>query len=68
MQKPEDFGGGRADNTCCVHCCDDSGKLKSREDVKSGMMDLAIRMMGVSREEAEKTVQATMARMPAWKS
>lgn len=66
MKKGEDFGGGKMDNAYCVHCCDSEGKLKSYDEVLEGMTRFAVKMMGVSEEEALKTARENMAKMPAW--
>jgi hypothetical protein len=68
MTEPEMYGGGDVENTCCCYCCDEAGNLKSREDVREGMTNFYMRHQGKSREEAEKFVDETMARMPAWKA
>ena len=67
LRNPAEHGGGNSESPYCVHCCDDTGELKSREQVRTGMVDLAVQMMGASRSEAEKTVDETMAGMPAWR-
>ncbi len=63
-----DRGGGRPDNPYCAHCTDPTGKLKSREEVREGMIAFYMQSMGKSREEAEREVDVHMAIMPAWSS
>lgn len=67
MEKPEDHGGGQEDNKCCVNCCGEDGSLKSREEIREGWIGYIMKAEGKSREEAEKTVDETMSKMPAWK-
>ena len=67
MEKKEDFGAGNEENKYCVHCTDGSGNLKSREDVRAGMIAFYMKMNGSSQEDAEKLVEEHMAKMPAWK-
>lgn len=66
MAMDSDHGGGRPDNPYCMHCADAAGNLKSREEVKEGMIAFYMQSMGKAREEAEREVDAHMAQMPAW--
>ncbi len=50
-----------------VHCTDENGKLKSREDVCSGMIAFYMKMNNSSREDAVEFVEEHMTKMPAWK-
>ena len=67
MKRNEDFGGGNSDKKYCVHCTDNLGELKSYDDILTGMTEFAMKTMGVSREEAQKTALDNMKKMPAWK-
>lgn len=67
METPEMHGGGIEQNPYCVYCTDAEGHLKSREDVREGMVQFYMDAMGKSRDDAERVVDATMAEMPAWK-
>jgi lactoylglutathione lyase len=60
-------GGGIADNPYCVFCCDDKGELKSRIEVREGMVRHYINNRGKSRTESEKAVDELMKWLPAWK-
>ncbi|MFH1448651.1 MAG: zinc ribbon domain-containing protein [Candidatus Micrarchaeota archaeon] len=60
-------GGGKKDNKYCLHCTDEEGNLKSREDVREGMIQHYIRSMAKPREAAEEYVDEHMKNMPAWK-
>jgi hypothetical protein len=67
MEKKDDFGAGNVENRYCVHCTDESGVLKSREEVRAGMVAFYMKMNGSGRENAERFVEEHMAKMPAWK-
>jgi hypothetical protein len=67
MQNEKDHGGGDIENPFCVYCTDETGKLRSRQEVREGMIHLFMAQMGRSREEAEKFVDGQMKKLPAWK-
>jgi thioredoxin-related protein len=67
MQKKEEFGGGNEENKYCVYCTDAQGNLKSRDEVRQGMIGFYMQMKNATKEEAEKIVDEQMAKMPAWK-
>ncbi len=67
MKNVELRGGKKEECKCCVHCCDEEGNLKSKEDVKKGMINYYVEHEGKSKEEAEKLVDEYMTKMPAWK-
>lgn len=59
----------KMDGRYCVHCQDQrSGELRSREEVRAGSIDAAMRLMGKSREEAEKMADEMMPKLPRWRS
>ncbi len=66
MREAKDHGGGDCSNPYCVHCTDETGKLKSREQVREGMTRLYMSRMGKPREEAAKFVDQQMKKLPAW--
>jgi putative hemolysin len=67
MRKPKHHGGGEVGNPYCVYCADETGKLKSHQEVREGMIHLCMAQMGKSRDEAEKFVDEEMGKLPAWK-
>lgn len=67
MREAEDHGGGDWDNPYCVHCTDETGKLKSRQQVREGMVRLYMSRMGKPKEEAAEFVDRQMKKLPAWK-
>jgi len=61
-------GGGIEDNPYCVYCCNEAGKLKSREEVREGMITgYYMAQRGMSRKESEKACDEAMKWLPAWK-
>ncbi len=67
MEKPEDFGGGKADNLYCRYCSDYQGSLLPRDQVKQNMIQFYTQKMGKSLAEATVIADQTMANMPAWR-
>ena len=67
MEKKEDFGGGKAGNKYCRYCTDSRGKLKSREDVRRGMVEFYMKSEKKTREAAEKQVDFYMKKLPTWR-
>ena len=67
MGEAKHHGGGDVGNPCCVYCTDETGKLKSRAEIREGMINLYMSRMGKPREEAEKFVDQQMKKLPAWR-
>ena len=67
MPQEKDHGGGDAGNPFCVHCTGQTGKLKSRAEIREGMINLYMSRMGKPREEAVRFVDEHMKKLPAWK-
>ena len=67
MKDASMHGGKDIKNPYCKYCTDEKGKLRGREDVRKGWINAAMKMDGISREEATKKVDAAMKKMPAWK-
>ena len=67
MPQAKDHGGGEVGNPYCVHCTDQTGKLKSRAEIREGMINLCMSRMGKPRDEAESFVDRQMKKLPAWK-
>ena len=66
MPQAKDHGGGDASNPYCVHCTDQTGKLKDRAEIREGMINLYMSRSGTPREEAERFVDEEMKKLPAW--
>ena len=66
MERTEDFGGKRMGNRYCRYCCDENGNLKSREEVRQGMITFRMKAMNETRAQAGKAVDEYMRKMPAW--
>ncbi|MCX7016473.1 MAG: zinc ribbon domain-containing protein [Candidatus Sumerlaeota bacterium] len=67
MQKQTDFGGRNRKNRYCAYCSDAQGALKPREAVREQMVSLFLRQRGGDRLTAERSIDAYMRRMPAWR-
>ena len=68
MRESAEFGGGRTDNSYCVHCTDAEGNLKSYDQALEGMAQFMVRTNGLAEAEARKAAKEYMAGMPAWKA
>ncbi len=59
----------KMDDRYCVHCQDQqTGELRSREEVRRGSIDAAMRLMGKSREEAERMADEMLPKLPRWQA
>jgi hypothetical protein len=67
MKDASHHGGKDVNNPYCVYCTDETGKLKSREEVRKGMIGFFMKSENKTREDAEKHVDEHMKKMPAWK-
>ena len=67
MVNQDDFGGGKPTNKYCKNCTDNFGNLKSRKEVKEGMIQFRMMSKGENKKEATKWVNKYMKKMPAWK-
>ncbi|NMC36022.1 hypothetical protein GYA49_03170 [Candidatus Beckwithbacteria bacterium] len=55
------------DERYCIYCQDqETGKLKSYEEVRTGSIGAAIKFMGKSKEEAETMVDTMLPALPRW--
>jgi len=67
MERMEDHGGGKIGSKYCKYCVDESGKLKSKEQIRKGWVQFVMKSEGKSQKESEKLVDSQMKKMPAWK-
>jgi hypothetical protein len=67
MEDISQHGGKDINNPYCVYCTDKKGKLKSREEVRAGMVVFFMKSANKTRDKAEKYVDEHMKKMPAWK-
>jgi hypothetical protein len=59
----------KLDGRYCVYCQDqESGELKSKQEVREGSIGAAMRLMGKSREEAEKMADEMMPKLRRWRT
>ena len=65
----EDNTASKFDNRYCIYCQDQiNGQLKTKEEVREGSIRAAVKLMGKSREEAEKMADEMMPKLPRWKN
>ena len=56
------------DGRYCIHCQDQqNGELASREQVREGSINAAMKFMGKTREEAEEMADEMMPKLPRWR-
>jgi hypothetical protein len=56
------------DDRYCIHCQDQrSGELGSKEQVREGSINAAMKFMGKTREEAEKMADVMMPKLQRWR-
>jgi len=67
MEEDKQHGAGDSKNNYCVYCTDTSGKLKTREQVRIGMITFFMKAKKMDEKAAMKFVDSHMAKMPAWK-
>ena len=67
MKTKKQHGGQNEKCPYCVYCTDSKGKLKSRDQVRSGMIAFFMRAKKMDKKEATKFVTAYMRKMPTWK-
>ena len=66
MDGAKTHGGHDENNEYCAYCTDSKGKLKSRSEVREGIIGYMVKHEKRTRDEAEKLVEEHMSRMPAW--
>jgi len=56
------------DGRYCIYCQNqETGRLKTKEEVREGSIGAAMKLMGKTREEAEKMADQLMPTLPRWK-
>lgn len=69
MAQDSDHGGGRLENPYCKYCTDESGNLKTKEEVREGMINFQMQQSpGKTREEVAAEVDQHMSTMPTWQT
>ena len=68
MTDPKMHGAANPKNRYSIYCTDTKGRLKTRAQVKAGMVMFFVKHKKVSEKDAAKFVESYMRRMPAWKS
>ncbi|MEM5804618.1 MAG: zinc ribbon domain-containing protein [Candidatus Aenigmatarchaeota archaeon] len=67
MADAKQHGAGDGKNPYCIYCTDNKGKLKPRAEIRAAMVTLLLRKKKMDVEQAERAIDAYMAKMPAWK-
>jgi hypothetical protein len=67
MDSDKQHGGGDPSNKFCIYCTDAAGKLKTREQVRQGMIAFFMKARRLDETAAAKFVDDYMKNMPAWK-
>jgi hypothetical protein len=58
----------KSDTRYCIYCQNQETKeLKTYEQVREGSIGAAMRLMGKTKEEAEKMADELMPKLPRWK-
>ncbi len=56
------------DKHYCIYCQNqETGELKTREEVEKGSIEAAVNFLGATQEEAEKMVKDMLPELPRWK-
>jgi len=59
----------KLDNKYCMHCQNqETGALKTKEEVREGSISAAMKFIGKTREEAEKMADEMMPKLPRWQN
>ena len=59
----------KKDKRYCIYCQNqETGELATREQVREGSINAAMKLMGKTREESEKMADEIMPNLPRWKS
>lgn len=57
------------DGRYCIYCQDQkTGKLRSFDEVRKGTIGAAMKIMGKTKEEAEKMADKILPTLPRWKN
>ena len=68
MNQPSQHGNGDPSYPYCIYCTDFAGNLKSRNEIREGMIQYTMKLEDWTREQAEREVDRQMARLPAWQA
>jgi hypothetical protein len=67
MEEDKQHGASDPKNNYCVYCTDIAGKLKTKEQVRIGMIAFFMKAKKMNENVATKFVDDYMKKMPAWK-
>jgi hypothetical protein len=66
MNDTGDHGGANPTNPYCQYCTDDAGTLKSKEEVRQGLINYYMQTDGLTVEQASLKADERMNKQPAW--
>lgn len=66
MNDTGDHGGANPTNPYCQYCTDDAGTLKSKEEVRQGLINYYMQTDGLTVEQASLKADERMSKQPAW--
>ena len=66
LTHPSQHGNADADNPYCIYCTDTAGNLKSRTEIREGMIHYVMKSENCQRQQAEVEVDRQMKSLPAW--
>jgi hypothetical protein len=66
MNDTGDHGGANPTNPYCQYCTDDTGTLKSKEEVRQGLINYYMQTDGLTVEQASLKADERMSSQPAW--
>jgi len=66
MTQPSQHAKGNPQSRYCLYCTNIAGHLKSREDIREGMIQYVMKLEDWPREKAAVDVERKMATLPAW--
>lgn len=63
----DDKSTSKSDKRYCIHCQNqETGELATKEQVREGSIQAAMKFMGKTKEEAEKMADEMMPKLPRW--
>jgi len=67
MKEAKQHGAADLKNPNCIYCTDEKGRLKTREQVRNGMVNFFMKAKKLDEKATAKFVDDYMKKMPAWK-
>lgn len=67
MHQPEHFAQEEGNSFYCSLCCDDSGTLRDKREIKAEMISYCMNVRGMDKKEAKDYVLEHMHKLPEWR-